>query len=129
MNCMRTPNGLRSRFGEADETNFALFHENTHRAHSLFDWRIRIDTMKIVEIYCVDAKAPQTSFARRTNIFRPAVDAPKVRVCRIPDNAEFCREDYFFPFAFDGFADKFFVLLWLYISAVSRKVTPTSIAR
>ena len=76
MNGMSPPDGCGRSFGKSDVTNFTLLHKIGHRANGLFDWRVRIDAVLVVEIDRVDIQPPQTGVASGVNVFRLSVDSP-----------------------------------------------------
>src|SRR5438105_7072313 len=49
MNLHSSSQCLRSRFREPDMADFAFLHELRHCAYGLFNWRIRIDAMLVVQ--------------------------------------------------------------------------------
>src|SRR5260370_19078398 len=69
MNFVGAANGFGRRFGETEVADLACFHEFSHRAHGIFDRRIWIDAMLIIEIDNVGAEALQTGFASGADEF------------------------------------------------------------
>src|SRR5436190_8133171 len=112
MNLHSSSQRLRSRFREPDMADFAFLHELRHCAYGLFNWRIRIDAMLVVQVDTVYTEAPQTSLARFANVFRLAVYTPHLWVGWIANNAEFCGDHNLIALAFDGFPDQFLVGVW-----------------
>ena len=70
---MRPADRLGAGFRQADMSDLAGFDEFLHRAHRLFDRRIGIDTVEIVEVDMVDAEPPQRPFAGCLCIVWPSV--------------------------------------------------------
>src|SRR5215467_5730027 len=79
---------FRTRFAQADVPDFAFFYEFGHRAHSIFNRDIGVDSMLVIEIDGLDAKALQTSFAGPAHIRRRAVHS--CNSIRTEPETEFC---------------------------------------
>src|SRR5262249_48672891 len=73
---------------QADVTNLSFLHQVSERPHSLFDGRIAIDAVLIIKIDVVEAEAFQAGFAGRTHILGLAVDAPRVGIGWVANDAE-----------------------------------------
>jgi len=56
MRSLRPSNRIGAGFGESDSTDFALFDELPHSAHSLFDRHGWIHSMQVVQIDMLNAK-------------------------------------------------------------------------
>ena len=69
------PDGRRRRFGQAQVADLALADKVGHGADGLFDGRIGIDPVLIVEVDDLDAQPLQTRLAAGFDVVRPAVDA------------------------------------------------------
>ena len=65
MNGVRAADRLRRRLGKAEVANLPRLDELGHRADRLFDRRVRVDAMLVVEIDRVDAETLQRGVAAR----------------------------------------------------------------
>src|ERR1700733_10888924 len=72
MNRVRAPNRLRSRLRQTEIAHLTLRDQPRHRADRIFDRRVRIDAMLIIEVDHVGAEPLEARFAGRLNIFRLA---------------------------------------------------------
>src|SRR5437667_3662142 len=93
MNGVRAADRLRARFRKPQEAHFAFLNEVRHRADGLFDWRVWIDAMLVIEIDHIHTKPPKTAIARFADVVRLAADAAILRPVRVTQNSEFCRND------------------------------------
>jgi hypothetical protein len=67
--------GVDPRFGESDVADLALRDEFCERPDRLFDRRVRVDAMLVVEVDVVGAEPLERTFDRGANVGRAAVDA------------------------------------------------------
>ena len=95
-------------FREAEEADLTLADEAGHGAHGVFDGRVGIDAVLVVEVDGVDIKALETGFAGGTDVVGLAVVAEELAGGRA-DVAELGGEEDLFATAGDGFADEGFV--------------------
>src|SRR6266496_983174 len=79
MNGMRAADRFLACFGQTEKAHLTLPHKLCHGVNGLFDWRVRIDTMLIINIDHINAQSAQTSFASFADIIRLTANLPKVR--------------------------------------------------
>src|SRR6266576_833153 len=89
---VHAPDCRGSGFGESEILQLPLLDEIRHRPDSLFDWRLLIDSMLVIEIDVVDAEASERSFASLSDVRGASVDALPRAVGRT-DVAELGRDD------------------------------------
>ncbi len=65
---MGTADGLRSRFRQTQVPDLSFAHEVGHRSHSVFDGRVGVDAMLVVEVDRIDAQSLQARFAGLAHI-------------------------------------------------------------
>ena len=73
--------------------HLALRHELTHRADCLFDRRVGVDPVLVVQVDVVDAEAAERGLAGLTDVLGPAVDAAVGRVVGVAHDAELGGDD------------------------------------
>src|ERR1051325_1164994 len=86
-------NRLCARLRQAEEPHFTCAHQLGHRANRLFNRRIRIDAMLVIEIDYLYVESLQTGFARRAHVIRSAADAAVFRPIWIAQDPELCRDN------------------------------------
>src|SRR5271169_3858303 len=91
--------------------NLAFPDQLRQRAHSFLNRRIGINAMLIIEVNVLNAQPLQTSVAGLLHIVRLAIDATNLRVARIADNPELCRQHHLVALALDCTSDEFFVFV------------------
>src|SRR2546427_1886145 len=106
MHCVRAAQSLRTGFGHAEVTDFAFPNKFLHGANSVFDWRVGIDSMLVIEVDVIDAEPAQASLARAADIIGFSADTPSCGVIRIAHITEFCGEHDFVAASFNGFANQ-----------------------
>src|SRR5271155_775475 len=104
MNFVGAANGGWGRFGEAEIFYFAGFDQFGHSAYGVFDRRVRVDAMLVIEIDVIDAKAFQGSVAGGADVFGLATDDPIGGIVFFADVGKFCGEENFIAAGTDGFA-------------------------
>src|SRR6476661_10275974 len=92
MHCMRATDRRGSGLGESEILHLPLFHEIRHRADCLFDWRLLIDSVLVIQIDVLDAEASERFFARPPDVGRTSVQAVPRTIGRT-DVAELGRYD------------------------------------
>src|SRR5579885_942650 len=73
MNRVGAPDGPRRSLRKPEESHLARAHQLGHRTDGLFDRRLRIDAMLVVEVDAIDAQALERSVARLAHVFRASV--------------------------------------------------------
>src|ERR1700675_1237252 len=91
--------------------DLALLNQFSESANRLFNRRIRIDAVLVVEVKVVDAETLQTCFAGLLHVVRLAVDAAGIGIAGIADNSELCGQHDLVPLALDRASDELFVLV------------------
>src|ERR1700675_4019824 len=92
--------------------DLALLNQFSESANRLFNRRIRIDAVLVVEVKVVDAETLQTCFAGLLHVVRLAVDAAGIGIAGIADNSELCGQHDLVALALDRASDELFVLVW-----------------
>src|SRR6266536_5922688 len=90
MNGVRPANGLRTRLGQTEKAHFPSAHQLRHRANRLFNWRVWIDAMLVIEIDHIHAEPAQTCLACLAHVIRFAADPAVIRPVRVTQNSKFC---------------------------------------
>src|SRR4029077_4402813 len=111
MNLHRPPKRLRRGFRQTYMPDFALLDQFGHGANRLFNGRIRVDAVLIVEIDRFNSKPPQASFTRLAHIVWLAVNPARHWVRRIAHDAKLRRQDYPIALALDRAPHQFFILV------------------
>src|ERR1700675_5173537 len=93
-------------------SDLALLDQFRQGANRLFDRRIRIDAVLVVEVDVLDAQPLQTSFAGLFHVVGLAAYAADVGIAGIADNSELCGQHEFVALALDRASDEFFILVW-----------------
>src|ERR1700683_3901315 len=109
MNLRRTPKSLRTRFRQAQVTDFAFLHQLRHRAYSLLDWSAVIDAVLIIKIDCLDAQPLQAGLARLADIVWFATDPADVGIFLVANNPEFGGQYNLVATSANSLADELFV--------------------
>jgi hypothetical protein len=105
--------------------DLAFLDEILHDSRHFLDWHGWVNPMLIVQVDGFDVKAFKRAFDGSPNLIRMAVD----NLLAIRDlDAELGRDNYFTFKWGNRFAYEFFVCIRTYTSAVSKNVTPLSIA-
>ena len=108
MHFVGAANRLRAGLGKTQVAHLPRADEFGHRANCFFDGCVRIHAMLVVEVDRVNAEAAETCFARRADVFRPAVDAAEVGVAGAEDS-ELRGEEHFVAPTANGAANELFV--------------------
>src|SRR6266849_10637214 len=98
-------------FRQADMSNLALLDQFCQGANRLFNRRIGIDAMLVIEVDVLDAQPLQTSFAGLLHVVGLAADTADVGIARIADNSELCGQHDLVALALDRSSDELFVLV------------------
>src|SRR5947209_11047320 len=106
MDRVRAPNDYRAGFGQAKESHFALCDQLSHRSDRLFDRRVGINPVLIIEVDAIDSETAQTSLAGFFHIIRFAVDAAECGPLRIADDSELRRDHNVFAMALQRAPDE-----------------------
>src|SRR3954452_6673123 len=80
MHRMRAADGRRSRLGQAEVSNLPRLDELRHSSDGLFDRRLRIDAVLIIEIDRIDAEPLERRVAGAAPVLGAPVDAEKLAV-------------------------------------------------
>ena len=106
---MRAANGIRASFRQPEVAYLARAHQLGHRADGFFDWRLGVNAVLIIEIDAIYIEPAETRVARLFHVLRFAVDSAEAWCARIPQDAEFRRDDDAMPFAADAASEQLFV--------------------
>jgi hypothetical protein len=109
MDGVRAAQSLWARLGHAEVSNFALVDEFLHLRERVFDWRVGIDAMLVVEIDVINAEPAQARLAGAANVIGLSIHISRRQVVEVALVTEFRRQNDFVTASLNGFADQFFV--------------------
>ena len=110
MNHVRATNRRWRSFRQTKEADFAGLYQIGHRAHGVFDWRLRINAMLVVQIDDIDAESLEGSVARSLHVFRPTAHGPERRIVLFADIAELGGEKDTVALAANSFANELLIV-------------------
>lgn len=101
--------GFRRGFAEADVADLAGLHQVGEGADAVLDGHLRVHAVLIVKVQAVGTEALQAAFDGAADIRRAAVDAARLGIGRVADDAELAGQEHLLAFAAQGLAEQFLV--------------------
>src|SRR5262245_47603708 len=93
MNGMRAADCLSACLRETEKSHHAFAHKLCHGANGLFNRRVWVDAMLVVQIDHLRAESAQTSFTSLADIIPLTADPAIVRSCGITQDSKLCGND------------------------------------
>src|ERR1700693_2171701 len=109
MNLRGSAQRLRTGFGKPDVTNLAFFYQLSQCSNCLFNGRVGIDPVLIIQIDSLDLEAAQAALTRGTNIIRLTIYRAGGGICGDSDDPKFRGEDNLLPAPTNRFPDQLFI--------------------
>src|SRR5438067_546630 len=106
---MRPANCFGTSFTYSKKAHFAFANQLRHCADCLFNWRVRVNPVLIIEIDDIEIEPAQTSFASLLYIIGLAADAAKLRLGWVAQNSELGCDDDLFAMPSQRAADQLFI--------------------
>ncbi len=108
MHFVGAADGLRPRFGQADEAHLSLLHEACHRADRVLDRHFRIDAVLVVQVDRLLAQPLEARLASLRHVFGAAIDG--ILPALDTDLSELGHQHHAIAAALDRAADQFLVM-------------------
>jgi hypothetical protein len=96
---------------KAEVLDLACLNQFPHSSGDILDWDVRIDTMLVVKIDCIDPKPLERALSGLFDVFGPAIQTCRSRamIAATQIETELGGDHYFAMEGSEGFADKLFV--------------------
>src|SRR5215475_13364730 len=102
MDGMGAADCLGARFRQTEKSHHAFAHKFCHGANGLFNRRVWIDAMLVIEIDHIHAQSAQTSFTSLADIIPLTADPAIVRARGITQDSKLCGNDGLLTMAAQG---------------------------